>query len=131
MAYVPEDARGRASGLMTALLFAGQFASPFVSAALLAHTDLHGLFFWFALGALLVATLLTVNVLRSSGKRRTWRKRPTTAIDSALSQQEVFKNAASMALLTCIYGIAFFFASVQANRTADRSAATRIGRFNL
>lgn len=69
MAYVPEDARGRASGLMTTLLFAGQFASPFVSAALLAHTDLHGLFFWFALGALLVATLLTVNVLRSSGKR--------------------------------------------------------------
>lgn len=64
MAHVPEHARGRASGLMTTFLFGGQFVSPFVSAAVLKLTDLHGLFFWFAFGALFVATLLKVYVLR-------------------------------------------------------------------
>ena len=49
MAHVPEGARGRASGLMTTLLFAGQFVSPIVSGALLAVMDLHAVFLAFAL----------------------------------------------------------------------------------
>lgn len=66
MAHVPENARGRASGLMTTFLFAGQFVSPFVSGALLVQTSLHGLFFWFALGAVVVATLLQLTLFRRS-----------------------------------------------------------------
>ncbi|MGR3503199.1 MFS transporter [Pseudaestuariivita sp.] len=58
MAHVPDTARGRSSGMMTTLLFAGQFASPFVSAAVLAVTDLSGVFLVFALGAGMVAAML-------------------------------------------------------------------------
>ncbi len=64
MAHVPDNARGQASGLMTTFLFGGQFASPFVSAALLQVTDLHGLFLWFAVGAVFVAVLLMPLALR-------------------------------------------------------------------
>jgi len=60
MAHVPEAARGRASGLMTTLLFAGQFVSPIVSGALLALMDLHALFLAFALGIGAVALALWV-----------------------------------------------------------------------
>ena len=49
MAHVPEGARGRASGMMTTVLFAGQFVSPIVSGALLAWMDLHAVFLAFAI----------------------------------------------------------------------------------
>lgn len=60
MAHTPELARGRAAGLMTMLLFAGQFASPLVSGALLLALDLHGVFLAFALAALAGAVLLWI-----------------------------------------------------------------------
>ena len=62
MAHVPDAARGRAAGLMTMLLFAGQFVSPIVSGALLALMDLHALFLVFALGIGTVAIALQVGV---------------------------------------------------------------------
>lgn len=57
MSHVPEAARGRASGWMTTVLFAGQFVSPIVSGALLGLMDLHAVFLVFALviGAVAVA----------------------------------------------------------------------------
>ena len=60
MAHVPEAARGRASGLMTACLFAGQFVSPIVSGALLAAMDLSAVFlaFGLAIGAVALALLI-------------------------------------------------------------------------
>lgn len=60
MAHVPEGARGRASGLMTTLLFAGQFASPIASGALLAWMDLHAVFLAFALAIGAAALALAV-----------------------------------------------------------------------
>jgi fucose permease len=44
MAAVPPDLRGRASGLLTTAFFAGQFASPLVSAPLVARFGLEGAF---------------------------------------------------------------------------------------
>jgi MFS family permease len=44
MAAVPPDLRGRASGLLTTAFFAGQFASPLVSAPLVARFGLAGAF---------------------------------------------------------------------------------------
>jgi MFS family permease len=58
MAHVPEAARGRASGLMTMLLFGGQFASPILSGALLTVMDLHAVFATFAAAILAVAAVL-------------------------------------------------------------------------
>lgn len=57
MAHVPASARGRAAGLMTMLLFAGQFVSPLISGVLLGWMDLPGVFlaFAFALGAIALA----------------------------------------------------------------------------
>ena len=60
MAHVPEEARGRASGLMTTLLFAGQFVSPLVSGALLTRMELHTVFLAFALVAFASAGLLRI-----------------------------------------------------------------------
>ena len=48
MTYVPDGARGRAAGLMTMLLFAGQFSSPLISGAMLGWLDLRGVFLAFA-----------------------------------------------------------------------------------
>ena len=58
MAHVPEAARGQASGLMTMLLFGGQFASPILSGALLTMMDLHAVFATFAAAILAVAAVL-------------------------------------------------------------------------
>ena len=60
MAHVPEGARGRAAGLMTTLLFAGQFVSPIASGALLAWMDLHTVFLAFALAIGAVASALWI-----------------------------------------------------------------------
>ena len=64
MAHVPEAARGRASGLMTMLLFGGQFASPILSAALLTMMDLHAVFATFAAVILAVAATLWLGAVR-------------------------------------------------------------------
>ena len=58
MAHVREAARGRASGLMTMMLFAGQFASPILSGALLTVMDLHTVFLIFTAVILAVALAL-------------------------------------------------------------------------
>jgi MFS family permease len=52
MAAVPPDLRGRASGLLTTAFFAGQFASPLVSAPLVGWFGLEGAFE--VLGAVIV-----------------------------------------------------------------------------
>ncbi|MGL5010421.1 MAG: MFS transporter, partial [Paracoccaceae bacterium] len=44
MASVPPDLRGRASGLLTTAFFAGQFASPLISAPLVVQFGLEGAF---------------------------------------------------------------------------------------
>ena len=64
MAHVPAAARGRAAGLMTMLLFAGQFVSPIVSGPLLALMDLHAVFLAFGLAVLAVAIALGVGGAR-------------------------------------------------------------------
>ena len=64
MAHVPETARGRASGLMTMLLFAGQFASPILSGALLTAMDLHAVFAAFAAVIVAVAATLSLGAAR-------------------------------------------------------------------
>lgn len=61
MAHVPAGARGRASGLMTMLLFGGQFVSPLVSGALLLTMDLPGVFLTFGLALAVVALLLWIS----------------------------------------------------------------------
>jgi MFS family permease len=53
MATVPPDLRGRASGLLTTAFFAGQFASPLVSAPLVVWFGLEGAFE--VLGAVIIA----------------------------------------------------------------------------
>ncbi|MEM7709842.1 MAG: MFS transporter [Pseudomonadota bacterium] len=55
MAHVPESQRGRAAGLMTTCLFAGQFVSPLISGVLLAVLNLHVVFLVFAVGAGLIS----------------------------------------------------------------------------
>ena len=58
MAHAREAARGRAAGMMTMLLFAGQFVSPLVSGGLLTAMSLHAVFLAFALAAFAGAGLL-------------------------------------------------------------------------
>lgn len=70
MAHVPDAARGRASGAMTTLLFAGQFVSPVVSGALLGITDLRGVFLIFALTVLLAGTALAVGRIATADQAR-------------------------------------------------------------
>lgn len=60
MAHVPEASRGRASGLMTMLLFGGQFASPILSGGLLTMMDPHAMFATFAAVILAVAAVLWI-----------------------------------------------------------------------
>ncbi|MEM7509206.1 MAG: MFS transporter [Pseudomonadota bacterium] len=60
MSHVPKPLRGRAAGLMTTCLFAGQFVSPLVSGPLRAVMDLHGVFLTFAGGIVFVAVLLWI-----------------------------------------------------------------------
>ncbi|MEM8787199.1 MAG: MFS transporter [Pseudomonadota bacterium] len=60
MAHVSQTARGRASGLMTTLLFAGQAISPLVSGALLIALDLRAVFSVFAAAALAGALTLWI-----------------------------------------------------------------------
>jgi MFS family permease len=65
MANVPPDLRGRASGLLTTAFFAGQFASPLVSAPLVAQYGLPGAFE--VLGAVIIvvgAGLLSFGAMR-------------------------------------------------------------------
>ena len=60
MGHVPEAARGRAAGLMTTLLFSGQFVSPLVSGALLGVMGLHAVFAVFATAILAGAAALWI-----------------------------------------------------------------------
>ena len=70
MAHVPEATRGRASGLMTTLLFAGQFVSPILSGGLLAVMDLHAVFLAFALAIGAAALVLRIGGRDHSAVRR-------------------------------------------------------------
>jgi MFS family permease len=64
MSVVPPAVRGRASGLLTTAFFAGQFASPLVSAPLVAWVGLAGAFEAVALILGLVAAALLALALR-------------------------------------------------------------------
>lgn len=64
MAVVPPASRGRASGLLTTVFFAGQFASPLVSAPLVRAFGLPGAFQALAFSQLVLAGTLTVATLR-------------------------------------------------------------------
>ncbi len=58
MGFVPPSLRGRASGLLTTAFFAGQFASPLVSAPLVATWGLAGAFQALAVILAVIATCL-------------------------------------------------------------------------
>lgn len=58
MAEVPPDQRGRASGMLTTAFFAGQFASPLVSAPLVAALGLVGAFEILAAAMIALAVVL-------------------------------------------------------------------------
>ncbi|HEX9858395.1 MAG TPA: MFS transporter [Paracoccaceae bacterium] len=73
MGFVPASARGRASGLLTTAFFAGQFASPLVSAPLVARFGLPGAFH--ALGLMLWGVAL---VLVLAGYRGRFATAPRT-----------------------------------------------------
>jgi MFS family permease len=60
MDAVPPTARGRASGLLTIAFFAGQFASPLISAPLVAAFGLSGTFLVVALGQFAMAAALAI-----------------------------------------------------------------------
>lgn len=81
MNVVPPASRGRASGLLTIAFFAGQFASPIVSAPLVTAFGLSQTFFVVAMSQLAVAGALTIVAMR--GRRgsdaRSSRAEPGTA----------------------------------------------------
>ncbi|SEM82765.1 Predicted arabinose efflux permease, MFS family [Gemmobacter aquatilis] len=60
MGFVPASQRGRASGLLTTAFFAGQFASPLVSAPLVAAFGLRGAFEMMGFGLLALGAFLIV-----------------------------------------------------------------------
>lgn len=60
MNAVPAPLRGRASGLLTAAFFAGQFVSPLATAPLVAAAGLHGAFAWLAGGMAVLGLGLSV-----------------------------------------------------------------------
>lgn len=65
MAEVPEAARGRAAGILTTLVFAGQFAAPLVAGGLASIISLSAVFALFALALAAVGlTLFTAGLLR-------------------------------------------------------------------
>ncbi len=65
MGFVPPHLRGRASGLLTTAFFAGQFASPLVSAPLVARFGLQGGFGAMGLGLAALGLLIgAVTLLR-------------------------------------------------------------------
>lgn len=66
MAVVPASARGRASGLLTTAFFAGQFASPIVSGALVITFGLAGTFQAFAVFQIVLAMVLAGSRCRCS-----------------------------------------------------------------
>lgn len=63
MAFVPAAARGRASGLLTTAIFAGQFCSPFISAPFVSRFGLVGGFLALAIILAIVAIALTFGAL--------------------------------------------------------------------
>lgn len=65
MAFVPPMLRGRVSGLLSTAFYAGQFASPRVSAPLVARSGLEGAFAALGLIVIAIAGLLSASgVLR-------------------------------------------------------------------
>ena len=68
MAQVPPMLRGRASGLLTMAFFAGQFASPLVTAPLVGAVGLGPTFEWLAAFQVALAVVLGVAALRE-GRR--------------------------------------------------------------
>jgi hypothetical protein len=63
MAFVPAALRGRASGLLTTAIFAGQFCSPFISAPFVSRFGLVGGFLALAMILAIVAAALTLGAL--------------------------------------------------------------------
>jgi MFS family permease len=75
MAVVPTTSRGRAAGLLTTAFFAGQFASPLISAPLVRELGLSGAFQALALSQLVLAAGLAL----ASGRNGRWLKGQTTS----------------------------------------------------
>lgn len=70
MSFVPPAQRGRASGLLTTALFAGQFASPLVTAPLIAVFGLRGGFDAIGLGLVALGLALAAGLaLRGSARQ--------------------------------------------------------------
>lgn len=73
MSKVPAAARGRAAGLLTTSFFAGQFASPLVSAPLVSRFGLPGTFLALSGTMLALAALLGMRALHETSlRRRAW-----------------------------------------------------------
>jgi len=73
MAKVPPAARGRAAGLLTTSFFAGQFASPLVSAPLVVNFGISGAFLALSGTLLVIGIALGLRALQeASGRRRAW-----------------------------------------------------------
>ncbi|GGH46327.1 MFS transporter [Frigidibacter albus] len=73
MAKVPPAARGRAAGLLTTSFFAGQFASPLVSAPLVASFGISGAFLALSVALLVIGIALALRAgHEASGRRRAW-----------------------------------------------------------
>jgi MFS family permease len=71
MAQVPANWRGRASGLLTMAFFTGQFASPLISALLVAHQGLAASFAIEGSALMAVALLLFLTLARRTVARQT------------------------------------------------------------
>ncbi|MDQ1847868.1 MFS transporter [Gemmobacter fulvus] len=67
MGFVPAAQRGRASGLLTTAFFAGQFASPLISAPLVLAYGLRGAFDVMALGLMALGLMLGLVMLAQRG----------------------------------------------------------------
>ena len=64
MARVPPALRGRASGILTTAVFAGQFLSPLLASAVIAATGLAGSFLGFAAALLAIAGIVLASRAR-------------------------------------------------------------------
>jgi MFS family permease len=66
MATVPADARGRAAGLLTTAIFAGQFASPLISGLIAPQVGINTTFTIFATALILMSVAMAIAAIRSN-----------------------------------------------------------------
>jgi MFS family permease len=71
MAVVDEQTRGRAAGILTTFVFAGQFAAPLIAGGLAAFMSIGTVFAVFAAALAIVAVLLLASGVAGRPKRKT------------------------------------------------------------